>query len=74
MRMAFGQGVYRVEGVQEACQKPVELVMGNYNVGVRGEHFEALFSRLNGGLLQIRRQGNDRGDPQTQLLESAHGQ
>ncbi|MDO5338222.1 MAG: glycoside hydrolase family 2 TIM barrel-domain containing protein [Eubacteriales bacterium] len=52
--MAFGQGVYKVEGPEKACARPVTLVMGTYNVGVRGENFEVLFSRLNGGLVSYR--------------------
>src|SRR5690606_17225172 len=33
---------------------PVEVIDGIHNVGVRGEHFTALFSKLHGGLVSYR--------------------
>lgn len=38
---------------QVAARAP-ELIRGGHNIGVRGEHFEALFSRLAGGLSSYR--------------------
>lgn len=52
--IAFGQGVYQVEEKAEKPFLPVKLVMGTYNVGVKGEHFSVLFSRLNGGMVSYR--------------------
>ncbi len=52
--IAFGQGVYQVEEKAEKTALPVKLVMGTYNVGVRGEHFSVLFSRQNGGMVSYR--------------------
>ena len=49
--VAFGQHVYQVEGIPEAPACGVELVRSLHNIGVRGEHFEVLFSVLNGGLV-----------------------
>ncbi len=62
---AFGQGVYRVESdpVPQKCRDRITVVRGASNVGVRGEHFQVLFSGLTGGLTSYRFNG-------TELLES----
>ncbi|WP_203567924.1 glycoside hydrolase family 2 TIM barrel-domain containing protein [Aestuariimicrobium ganziense] len=53
--VAYEQGVFTVEGEArpKAAPKP-ELVEGIHNIGVRGRHFEALFSRIHGGLMSYR--------------------
>ena len=54
--VARGQGVFRVVGqaaAKRAHPRP-ELIDGTHNVGVRGEHFSVLFSRLYGGLVSYR--------------------
>lgn len=61
---AFGQGVYRIEdagGQRGAVREkpPLTVVHGNYNLGVRGDGFEALFSMLNGGLVSYRYGGKE---------------
>lgn len=54
--VAFGQTVYTVETpvTGKTCVKPVTVVKGIVNVGVRGENFEVLFSTLFGGLTSYR--------------------
>ena len=54
--IAFGQTVYTVEApaADAVFAKPVTVVRGTNNVGVRGEHFEVLFSELFGGLTSYR--------------------
>ena len=52
--VAFGQYVYQVEGAAAPVRKPVEVIRGNYNLGVRGEEFDVLFSHLSGGLVSYR--------------------
>jgi beta-galactosidase len=47
---APNQGV----GVRVSSPSAVEVVEGIHNVGVRGERFRALFSRLHGGLVSYR--------------------
>ena len=54
--VAFGQGVFRVgarPGPVRGKRAP-ELVRGIHNYGVRGPGFQALFSRLYGGLVSYR--------------------
>lgn len=53
--VAFGQGIYRIERkAEKAACKPVQVIKGLWNIGVRGEGFEVLFSYLNGGLVSYR--------------------
>ena len=48
--VAFGQGVFVVDGQKkkEEKKKKLTLIRGTYNVGIRGENFEVLFSYLPG--------------------------
>jgi beta-galactosidase len=61
--VAFGQGIYMVN--QKDAQgtpkeiKSLKVIHGKWNIGVRGEHFEALFSYLNGGLVSYRYGGTE---------------
>lgn len=57
--VAFGQYVYRVEKEKEVCDVPVEVIESTHNIGVRGKHFEVLFSVLNGGLVSYKYAGKE---------------
>jgi len=61
--VAFGQGIFKVaeENKQDATGEklPLEVIHGNWNLGVRGENFEALFSIMSGGLISYRYGGNE---------------
>ncbi|MCL2464508.1 MAG: DUF4981 domain-containing protein, partial [Micrococcales bacterium] len=55
--IAWGQSVFPVAGGwAPSCPRATapEIVDGIHNVGVRGEHFAALFSKLSGGLVSYR--------------------
>ncbi|MGJ6980970.1 glycoside hydrolase family 2 TIM barrel-domain containing protein [Aestuariimicrobium soli] len=58
--VGFGQAVRVVEGgaAPRRGEAP-EVVHGIHNIGVRGEHFVALFSRIHGGLLSYRAHGGE---------------
>ncbi len=62
--VAFGQGVFRKETARYvtdlpvAMKRPLEIVEGKSNIGVRGAEFEALFSR-GGGLVSYRYGGRE---------------
>ncbi|MCM1193684.1 MAG: DUF4981 domain-containing protein [Butyrivibrio sp.] len=63
--VAFGQGVFRQESahgyitdIPVAVKKPLEIIKGKSNIGVRGEEFEALFSK-GGGLVSYRYGGRE---------------
>ncbi|MEG1126364.1 MAG: glycoside hydrolase family 2 TIM barrel-domain containing protein [Oscillospiraceae bacterium] len=57
--VAFGQFVYKNEGEKIRCEKPVSLIVGSFNIGVRGDNFDMLFSGLNGGLVSYRYAGKE---------------
>jgi len=46
-------------GLRICVKKPFEVVRGFYNIGVRGEEFDALFSVLSGGLVSYRYAGKE---------------
>ena len=57
--VAFGQSVYKVEVPKKACSEGVEVIRSTHNIGVRGAHFEVLFSVLNGGLVSYKYAGKE---------------
>lgn len=62
--LAFGQGVFtRTEELIAdrplAVKKPLQVIHGTYNLGVRGEEFEALFSYASCGLVSYRYGGKE---------------
>ena len=57
--VAFGQYVYQVEEPKKACPEGVEVIHSTHNIGVRGAHFEVLFSVLNGGLVSYKYAGKE---------------
>lgn len=55
--IAWEQAVFTVAGARRALPRPAttpELIDGIHNIGVRGRHFAALFSRIHGGLVSYR--------------------
>lgn len=52
--IAFGESVTAVEGeTEELCKKPLTVIYGDVNIGVRGEGFRVLFSRQEGSIVSI---------------------
>ena len=51
--IAFSQGIYRIDDGAKALSEAhsFEVTDGNYNIGVRGMHFEALFDKGGRGLV-----------------------
>ena len=48
--VAFGQTVFKRSVLPYACEAPLTLIRGRYNIGVRGKIFSAQFSKLRPGL------------------------
>lgn len=48
--VAFGQTVLPVVKVENDCDKPLTVVQGTFNIGVRGNGFSVLFSGVRPGL------------------------
>ena len=58
--VAFGQGVWRVDApAQSLPAGTLELVEGDFNLGVRGEGFDCLFCRATGELISYRWAGRE---------------
>lgn len=57
--VAFGQFVYQVEGEKKVCAADVEIIRSAHNIGVRGDHFEVIFSAINGGLASYKYAGKE---------------
>ena len=57
--VAFGQYVYQVEEPKKICPEGVKVIRSTHNIGVRGAHFEVLFSVLNGGLVSYKYAGKE---------------
>ena len=57
--VAFGQYVYTIEEEKKSVDKEIEVIRSIHNIGVRGEHFEVLFSVLNGGLVSYKCAGKE---------------
>ena len=52
--VAFGQKIYKKIPAFHASEKPIRVVHGKVNIGVKGEDFDCLFSMLSGGLVSYR--------------------
>jgi beta-galactosidase len=48
--VAFGQKIYKRTVVPFSCTEDITVVRGNWNLGVRGKNFSALFSAIRPGL------------------------
>ncbi len=54
--VAFGQHAVKVPSCgKEPCSSlPITVITGRHNIGVKGNHFEVLFSAIKGGLVSYR--------------------
>ena len=57
--VAFGQKIYKKTPAFAASGKPIRVVHGKVNIGVKGEDFDCLFSMLSGGLVSYRYAGKE---------------
>ena len=58
--IAFGQGVYQVKAEEKGTPAGrIQVIHSLHNLGVKGEHFEIMFSYLNGGLVSYRYGGKE---------------
>ena len=53
--IAFGQGIYEVkEEIEKETYLPMQIIDTDYNLGVVGDQFSVLFSKLHGGLVSYK--------------------
>ena len=57
--VAFGQYVYEMKEEKIPSSAPLKVISSKHNIGVRGAHFEVMFSVLNGGLVSYRYGGRE---------------
>ena len=57
--VAFGQKIYKKIPAFHASEKPIRVVHGKVNIGVKGEDFDCLFSMLSEGLVSYRYAGKE---------------
>ncbi len=58
--VAFGQFVYQIcQEAQVSCVKKPVVIKSGHNIGVRGDHFEAMFSLMYGGLVSYKYGGKE---------------
>lgn len=57
--IAFGQGSYQVEKQETPVLAPLTVIESDFNLGIRGDGFEVLFSYLNNGLASYRYCGKE---------------
>lgn len=57
--VAFGQYVYEIAKEEEPCGKSITVIRSDHNIGVRGDHFEAIFSIMYGGLISYKYGGTE---------------
>lgn len=57
--VAFGQKIYKKIPAFHVSEKPIRVVHGKVNIGVKGEDFDCLFSMLSGGLVSYRYAGKE---------------
>ncbi len=57
--VAFGQYVYQVGSSRKNLHRASGVIHSTHNIGVRGAHFEVLFSVLNGGLVSYKYAGKE---------------
>lgn len=57
--VAFGQSVYWVDGKEESHAGKMRVIHGNFDIGVIGDDFRVLFSRLEGGMVSYQYGGKE---------------
>ncbi len=57
--VAFGQKVFKKPFAWSKSEKPLRVIHGKLNIGVKGEEFDVLFSKLHGGLVSYRYAGKE---------------
>ena len=57
--LAFGQGVFEVKRQPQQITDEITVIKGKWNIGVRGQHFECMFSIKECGMVSYRYGGRE---------------
>ncbi len=57
--VAFGQKIYAKPRIFTVQKKPLRIIHGTWNLGVKGDGFDVLFSYINSGLVSYRYAGRE---------------
>lgn len=57
--LCFGQHTRRIEAEKAPCTKPLTVIHGDVNIGVKGEGFMVHFSRSEGGISSLQYDGRE---------------
>ncbi len=57
--ISFGQYITKIEAETVPCTKPVQVIYGDVNIGVKGEGFLVHFSKAEGGLASLQYDGQE---------------
>lgn len=49
--ISFSQMIIKKEALKYSCEKKPEIIRGNTNIGVKGDHFKAMFSKVAIGIV-----------------------
>lgn len=52
--VCFGQHIETIAGEKTQCTKPIQVIWGDVNIGVKGEGFHVHFSKAEGGIASLR--------------------
>lgn len=58
-KIASGQYVFEIEKETPRCLQMMQMIEGDYHVGIQGEHFHILFSRATGQMVSYRLNGTE---------------
>ncbi len=57
--VAFGQGVFKTSASTYVSCSPIKVIKGDFNIGVKGNHFSVLFSRDAGNIVSYNYGGRE---------------
>lgn len=57
--ICFGQFIKTIEEAEKSVVKPMQIIHGDVNIGVKGDGFHVMFSKSEGGLVSLQYDGTE---------------
>lgn len=57
--ICFGQFIKTIEEAEKSVVKPIQIIHGDVNIGVKGDGFHVMFSKSEGGLASLQYDGTE---------------